>query len=183
MPGHEFTVSTNNHAEIHGVSIIIKEKQYEIFNIYSPPDRDLSLDLIHRQENTCIILGDFNSHSEARGYEEADRRGEEVEDWQVDNGLVLLNDPDDPPTFFSRRWLSSTTPDLAFASNDLSRIASRTVLGQLGGSDHKPVKISLDLQYRTQKTSTFPRWNYKKANWERFSKLVAQFTQKINNKR
>ena len=77
--------------------------------------------------------------------------------------LVLLNDPDDPPTFFSRRWLSSTTPDLAFTTNDLSRIASRTVLSQLGGSDHKPIKISLDLQYRTQKTSTFPRWNYKKA--------------------
>ena len=56
-------------------------------------------------------------------------------------------------------------------------------LSQLGGSDHKPIKISLDLQYRTQKTSTFPRWNYKKANWERFSKLADQFTQRINSKR
>ena len=155
----------------------------KIFNIYCPPDRDLSLDLIHPQESRCIILGDFNSHSEAWGYEEADRRGEEVEDWQVDNGLVLLNDPDDPPTFFSRRLLSSTTPDLAFATNDLPRIAPRTVLSQLGGSDHKPIKISLDLQHRTQKTSTFPRWNYKKANWERFSKLADQFTQRISNKR
>ena len=183
IPVHEFTVSTNNQAEIHGVSIIINEKQYKIFNIYCPPDRDLPLDLIHPQESRCIILGDFNSHSEAWGYEEADRRGEEVEDWQVDNGLVLLNDPDDPQTFFSRRWLSSTTPDLAFATNDLSRIASRTVLSQLGGSDHKPIKISLDLQYRTQKSSTFPRWNYKKAYWEHFSKLADQPTQRINNKR
>ena len=72
---------------------------------------------------------------------------------------------------------------MAFATNDLSRIASSTVLSQLGGSHHKPVKISLDLQYRTRKTSTFPRWNYKKANWERFSKLVDEFTQKIKNKR
>ena len=181
IPAHEFTVNTNNQAEIHGVSIIINEKQYKIFNVYCPPDRDLSLDLIHPQESRCIILGDFNSHSGAWGYEEADRRGEEVEDWQLDNGLVLLNDPDDPQTFFSRGWLSSTTPDLAFATIDLSRITSRTVLSQLGGSDHKPVKISLDLQYRTQKTSTFPRWNYKKADWERFSKLADQFTQKINN--
>ena len=135
---------------------------------------------MHLQESRCFILGDFNSLSEAWGYEGADRRGEEAEDWQVDNGLVLLNDPDDPPTFISRRWLSSTTP---VATNDLSGIASRTVLSQLGGSDHKPIKISLDLQYRTQKTSTFPRWNYKKANWERLSTLVDQFTQKINNKR
>ena len=182
ITAHEFTVSTNIQA-IHGVSIIINERQYKIFNIHCPPDRDLSLDLMQPQESRCIILGDFNSHSEAWGYEEADRRGEEIEDWQVDNGPVLLNDPDDPPTFFSRRWFSSTTPDLAFATNDLSRIASRTVLSQLGGSDHKPVKISLDLQYRTQETSTFPIWTYKKANWERFSKLADQLTQKINNKR
>ena len=183
IPEQEFTVSTNNQADIHRVSTIVDAKQYKIFNTHSPPDRDLSLDLIHLQESRCIILGDFNSHSEAWGFEEADRRGEEVEDWQVDNGLVLRNDPDDPPTFFSRRWLSCTTPDLAFATNDLSRIASRTVLSQLGGSDHKPAKISLDLQYRTQKASTFPRWNYKRANWGRFSKLVDEFTQKINNKR
>ena len=47
IPAHEFT---NNQAEIHGVSIIINEKQYKIFNIYCPPDRDLSLDLMHTQE-------------------------------------------------------------------------------------------------------------------------------------
>ena len=137
IPAHEFTVSTNNQAEIHGVSIIINEKQYKITNIYCPPDKDLSLDLMHPQESRCIILGDFNSLSEAWGYEEADRSGKEVEDWQVDNGLVLLNDLDDPLTFFSRRWLSSSTPNLAFTSNDLSRIAPRTVLSQLGGNNHK----------------------------------------------
>ena len=70
IPAHEFTVSTNNQAEIHGVSIIMNEKHYKIFNIiYCPPDRDLSLDLMHPQESRCIILGDFNSHSEAWGYE------------------------------------------------------------------------------------------------------------------
>ena len=182
IPAQEFTVSTNSQAEIHGVSIIVNGKQYKIFNICSPPDRDLSLDIMHLQESRCIILGDFNSHSEAWGHEEADRRGEEVENWQDDNGLVLLNDLNDPPTFFSRRRLSSTTPDLAFAANDLSVKTSTTVLSHLGGSG-KPAKISLDLQYRTQKTSAFPRWNYKETNWERFSKLVDQFTQKINNKR
>ena len=31
IPAHEFTVSTNNQAEIHGASIIINEKQYKIF--------------------------------------------------------------------------------------------------------------------------------------------------------
>ena len=186
IPAHEFTVSTNNQAEIHGVSIIINEKHYKIFNIiYCPPDREicLSTSCIHKKVGASFLETSTVPQRHGVMNEEADRRGEEVEDWQVDNGLVLLNDPGDPPTFFSRGWLSSTTPDLAFATHDLSRIASRTVLSQLGGSDHKPVKISLDLQYRTQKSSTFPRWNYKKANWQCFSKLADQFTQKINNKR
>ena len=151
-----------------------KQVSLKIFNIYCPPDRDLSLDLIHPQESRCIILGDFNSHSEAWGYEEADRRGEEVEDLQVDNGLVLLNDPDDPPTFFSRRWLSSTTPDLAFATNDLKDSIQNCT---------EPAWRERPQAHQDQKTNTFPRWNYKKANWERFSKLADQFTQRINNKR
>ena len=111
-------------------------------------------------------------------------RGEEAEDWQVANGLVLLNDPDDPPTSFSRRWPSSPTPDLAFATSNLSRIASRTVPSQLGGSDHKPIKISLNLQYRPQRTSTLPSGTTKdQLGTVFFSILVDQLMPKINNKR
>ena len=105
-----------------------------------------------------------------------------MEDWQVDNKLLLLNDPEDPPTFFSRRWLTTTTPDLAFATEDLSKKATRTVKGQLGGSDHKPVIIFLDLHFKPQEAKTFPRWNYKKADWERFSALVDQYSERICNK-
>ena len=163
IPAQEFTVSINNQVEIHWVNFIVNNKQHKIFIVYSPSDRELSLNHMQLQDSMCIVLGDFNSHSEAWCYEEADRRGEEVEDWQVDNGLVLLKYPD-PPTFFSRWWLSSTTPDLAFTTNDLSRIASRTVLSHLGGSDHISIKISLNFQYRPQTTNMFLRWNYKKGN-------------------
>ena len=143
----------------------MKAKQHKIFNVYSPPDRDLSL---YRIVGESFFSWRLQQSLRGIGYEEADRRGEEAEDWQVADGLVLLNDPDDPPTSFSRWWLSSTTPDLAFATNDLPRIASRTVLSQLGGSHHKPIKVSLDLQYKPQRTSKFTRWNYKKANWQHF---------------
>ena len=47
----------------------------------------------------CLIIGDFNSHSTTWGYHENDNRGNEVEDWQLDNTLILLNDPEDLPTF------------------------------------------------------------------------------------
>ncbi|RUS68475.1 hypothetical protein EGW08_023763 [Elysia chlorotica] len=183
IPTQEFAVNTSNQAEIHGVTIKADNQHIQIFNVYSPSDRDLALDTMQTQDSKCLIVGDFNSHSEAWGYKEADRRGEEVEDWQVDNGLILLNDPDDPPSFFSRRWLSCTSPDLAFATNDISRIATRTVLNQLGGSDHRPIKISLDLNFKPQTTNALPRWNYKKANWEKYTALMDEYSLKINNKR
>ena len=89
IPAQEFTISTINQAEIHGDNSIVDDQQLKIFNVYSPSEGDLFLDPIQLQDNKCLIIRDFNSHSEAWGYDEADRRGEEVEDWQVDNGIVL----------------------------------------------------------------------------------------------
>ena len=183
IPAQDFIVETNEQAEIQGVKITIGDRQLKIFNVYSPQDKDLSLDLIQTEDNNCLVMGDFNSHSEAWGYREADVRGEQVEDWQVDTRLVLLNDPDDPPSFFSRTWLTCSTPDLAFATNDLAGISTRTVLAQLGGSDHRPIRIRLNIGCKFQGASTLPRWNYKKADWERFSHLTDLYSLKINNTR
>ena len=79
-----------------------------------------------------------------------------MEDWQVESKLLLLNDPEDPPTFYSRRWRTTSTPDLAFATDDLSKKTTRRVLNQLGGSDHRPVKLAVNSQYRPQNSKTFP---------------------------
>ena len=91
------------------------------------------------------------------------------------SNMLLLNDPEDPPTFFSQRWISTSTPDLAFAAEDLSRKTSRKVLSQLAGSDHRPVLLAINLQYRPSNPKTFPRWNYKKADWEMFSRLTNEY--------
>ena len=45
------------------------------------------------------MVGDFNSHSQSWGYNQADARGEEIEDWQDDNNLILVNDADDLQLF------------------------------------------------------------------------------------
>jgi hypothetical protein len=172
-------VDTNQQAEIHGVKITVDSTVLTILNLYCPPDKELSLQTLDIPEENCLAIGDFNSHSTCWGYEETDRRGEEIEDWQIDSKMILLNDPEDPPTFFSRRWMSSTTPDLAFATDDLSKKATRGVQKQLGGSDHRPVKLAINLQYRPQDPKTFPRWNYKKANWDTFATMSDQYTKGI----
>ena len=175
----DFKVDTNQQAEIHGVKITVDNSAINIFNLYCPPDKDLSLQHIHVPSQNCLAVGDFNGHSTSWGYGETDRRGDEVEDWQIENNMLLLNDPEDPPTFFSRRWISTSTPDLAFATEDLSRKTNRKVLSQLAGSDHRPVLLAINLQYRPSNPKTFPRWNYKKADWEMFHLALQMSTNKM----
>ena len=148
----------------------MENQQIRIYIAYCFVDRDRCLDHMEPPDSQCLVLGDFNSQLEAWGYEytESDRRGGEAEDWQTDNKLLLLNDPDGPLIFFSRRWLTYTTPDLTFAAEDMSRKVTQLVVSQLGGSDHKPLLITLDVHYKPQAAKTFPRWNCKKAYWKRF---------------
>ena len=175
----EEQLDTNQEAEIHRVKFTVDNSVITIYNLYCPSDKRLSLQHMDIPSENCLVVGDFNSHSTSWGYDVTDPRGDEVEDWQIESNMILLNDPEDPPTFFSRRWLTTTTPDLAFATDDLSHKTSRKVLSQLGGSDHKPVLLAINLQYRPSSSKTFPRWNYKKADWEMFSSLSNEYCKSI----
>ena len=128
--------------------------------------------------SSFLMVGDFNSHSQSWGYDHADARGEELEDWQDDNHLILVNDVDDPPTFFHRGWRKCSTPDLAFCSEDIHRGIKREVGTQLGGSDHKPVFITMESNV-IPIDSPQPRWNYKKAMWSLFSIRANELTKDI----
>ena len=87
--------------------------------------------------------------------------------------------PEDTPTLYSRRWMTTSTPDLAFATDDLSPKLTRTVLDPLGGSDHRPVKLSINLHFKPPESKTVPRWNYKKANWEKYMGLTDKYTKSL----
>merc|ERR1719239_1002338 len=79
-----------------GIKFTIDGKEITLFNVYSPQDKQLSLNLMTIPSENCLVIGDFNSHSTSWGYQENDNRGNEVEDWQLDNNLILINDPEDP---------------------------------------------------------------------------------------
>ena len=171
IPAKDFKIDTGQQSEIHGAHITVGNTTVTIFNLYYPSDKDLALHTMNLPPENCLTVGDFNSHSTSWGYEESNRRGDEVEDWQIENNLLLLNDPEDPPTFFSRRWISTSTPDLAFASDDIFKITSRKVQNQLAGSDHKPILQAVNMNYKPSNPKTFPRWNYSKADWVKFVTL------------
>nr|KAG5698191.1 hypothetical protein BaRGS_030554 [Batillaria attramentaria] len=164
--------------EYQELKIKTKRSELNLVNYYCPNDRPLSLYTVGVPESRFLMVGDFNSHSQSWGYAQADRRGEEVEDWQDDHGLILINDPHDPPTFYSRRWHNTTTPDLAFCTEDIHRGTSREIGEQLGGSDHKPIYLNISAE-TVATDHPNPRWNYKKANWGTFAHRTNALTKDI----
>ena len=94
------TLDTNQQAEIQGANITVDNSAISILNLYGPPDKDLSLQNINVPQQKCLAVGDFNSHSTSWSYGETNCRGGEVEDWQIDSNMLLLNDPKDLSTFF-----------------------------------------------------------------------------------
>lgn len=175
-------IQTNYEEEIIGISLHLPGRKITIYNCYYPPTKPMNLHVLNIPQSDCIIVGDFNSHSPSWGYPSLDSRGEEVEDWQSLNNLQLINKPDDPPTFYSRAWHSTSTPDLAFATNEEYKGIKRSVLKQLSTSDHKPVMLTLLNVSSASLNNTIPRWNYKKAKWDSFERLTNTYTANINSK-
>ena len=86
-------------AEYQKIRVKLNDTELQILNFYCPNDRPLSLDTIEVPDSNFLAVGDFNSHSQSWGYDHLDRRGEEVEDWQDDHHLSLINSPKDSATF------------------------------------------------------------------------------------
>ena len=127
-----------------------------------------------------IVIGDFNSHSPSWGYPEQDARGEEVEDWQTCSNLLLINHADNPPTYFSRSWIKTSTSDLDFATDEIALKTCREVDNQLGGSDHRPVILTIDNLAQRGEALHFTTWNYKKAKWDLFRSLTNEMSLGLN---
>ena len=155
-----------------GVKLVLAGTPMTVSNIYSPPDKQIQLHNIKVEPQSWTITGDFNSHSPCWGYEQLNNKGEKVEHWITENRLILINKPDDPDTFYSRTWRTTSTPDLAIATDDIQGTAEQEVSSQLGGSDHRPVIISIKGQTRPHRNKLPASWNYKKVDWDAFREAV-----------
>ena len=165
-------------AEYLHLKITTGEGILDVVNFYCPNDKNLSLDTIDVPDSNFLIAGDFNCRSQSWGYDSMDTRGKDVEEWQDENKLILVNDPTDQDTFYSRCWHTTSTPDLAFCTEDVHRKLSRKVSDQLGGSDHRPVLLIIDGNMPADEPK-HPRWNYKKANWGLFQHRTNELTKDI----
>ena len=112
-----------------GVSIsLINSSSLSFLNVYAPPIRSSPKDgrtdsfssSILSSTRKLSILGDFNCHHslwDSRGT--SDPCGDEVFDWVISSGLLLLNDPD-IPIFLHRFSGGRSCPNTSFAPSSLA---------------------------------------------------------------
>lgn len=63
------------------------------------------------------------------------------------NSLLIINEADDELIFYSNRFRTTTFLDLAFTTENIAHKTEGEILGQVGGSDRKPVKLKVFLSY------------------------------------
>ena len=97
-----------------------------------------------------------------------------MECWATNQQLILINKPQDPPTFYSRSWRTTSTPDLAFATDNIHKLCHREVCSQLRGSDHRPVTILVDQKTPASTFKRAPSWNNKMADWDGFKQFAEE---------
>ena len=160
--------------------ICINADGVKIVNIYKPPTERLTPTAIPVFTHPCLYAGDFNCQHTDWGYNYTSQDGECLADWASKNTLALLYNPKDVPSFFSGRWKSGTNPDLAFASTGLhSWNLDRCILEVFPRSQHRPSLIRSTKVMASVPNEPYKRWNFRKANWERYSSITDKLAQDL----
>ena len=175
--------------ESYSIEIPLKNGQKIRFtNIYIPPIRNTSSEA-ERQRDTEVttnkwpcerydcLFGDFNAHAPVwdSSYEEADERGEIIDDWIRGTGMTTLNDPDSP-TRIDRRddeniQRKDTSPDISVVHSSMADRFTVWKTDNHLGSDHLPIVIRYEDADAIPSVTSKPqyRWNLKDASWSDFT--------------
>jgi len=115
---------------------------YHIANIYKPPtptEHWNNTNLPPVLPDPAVLVGDFNSHHQDWGYQEANLNGESLQEWALNSDYLLLHDAKQCGTFHSARWQRDYSPDLCWISTTVGhqQPASSVVLGDFPHSQHR----------------------------------------------
>ena len=164
----------DNVREVQTLSILLGKDEYNLTNVYLPPVSSCPPSYVPElaglvSSTRSLILGDFNAHDPAwLSSQSTDVRATILLDQLED--MVVLNG-DEPTRIPFTTDSRSTSPDVAFASPDLSLRCDWRVFNELS-SDHMPVIISLELSTAIQAKPKHTFLNYRKADWASFTSLV-----------
>jgi ribonuclease HI len=157
-----------------------KEKML-LISLYCSPKTNLETELKHIEEalkvlkiNNYLIAADSNSHSKQWFSKNEDRRGQIMNDFIDTNNLIILNENEEIPTFYTIRGQSSI--DLTISSLINSTIIKNwKILLEESLSDHR--YITFDIAFKTDEILYNITKKYKTKNicWELFDEKVNEY--------
>ena len=154
----------------HTEHLAIKVGNLSIINLYIPPqsscntpDYSPSLTQFLHGEET-IIIGDLNAHDALWFSALADQRGSKFSDEIGAANFGVLNE--DHPTRLPTTGQASS-PDISLASTDTLPYTSWETKTEMG-SDHLPIVITIETDFKETKSDNRTFTNFKKADWGKF---------------
>ena len=148
-----------------------------ITDVYVPPHNSKGQEIQFAPEaiptwESSIICGDFNGHTPLWDSDQPhDDRGEQILDWLIEKDLEILNDG--TSTHTNRQTGNPSTPDISLIGNKWSGKCTWSVEEDIGGSDHLPILITLNVGTHHQSISgRAPRWKSRGVDWSKFADAV-----------
>ncbi len=162
-----------------GIEILqVGTVHFKITCVYKPPATPFRWSqTLHLNDETNLVVGDFNSHSTTWGYSNTNRDGEAVKEWAASNDLSIVYDAKHPATFQSARWRRGYNPDLALISTRHYQNIEKSVGDPIPRTQHRPIVITIRPVIKPQITNLKQRFNFRKTNWGGFaSELEAKLS-------
>lgn len=128
------------------VSVQSRTQSLILGSFYSEPSQNFDdhLDqwLPHMQDQSFILTGDFNAKSPIWGSSRSDVRGNKILDLCSANDWVVMNNPSQPPTYYSTSGIGY--PDLTICSSDMTQyVLDWTVHETDSLSDHRLITFTI----------------------------------------
>ena len=95
-------------------------------------------------------------------------------EWSSQLNLSLVIDLKQKRSFHSARWNRDYSPDLCWVTsqNDQPLQTAVQVLDDLPRSQHRPIVTHVGIRIPLTRSLQKPRWNFRKANWTKFSEQL-----------
>ena len=164
--------------EHQSVSVLGKRGEYlHLTNIYAPPlrahdDRTSGLHVGSLPSGrNDFVAGDFNAHSHLWDpIQPADNRGEEVEDWLINNQFGCANEGE--PTRINRATAGFSSPDIMLChQSHLPQVDWQT--SDPLSSDHLPIITTIPLEVAIIPPAAREfRWLWGSADWPAFTETM-----------
>ena len=173
---------------------VVGREAYYIVNVYNErerlegpgPSQALGLTTVERKlqylylQNPSLIVGDFNLHHpwwNSAANPARVSKAEVLVRWLERNKASLLVDPEETSkggTFIRSNLVTTSIIDLAFYTSFRTLVWSNWRYIESTGSDQETIAFeAIDYaRSNSQKPASLPSYNYKKADWKEFAKIL-----------